>query len=96
MQENHTSEAETVHRLLFRALLEMRSQGHDQKNKLVFHLADLFHNIVLQMESAAEGRCSYKDVMELLERRAKEKGLDRWLSQNLAELNRLPSIRAPE
>jgi hypothetical protein len=55
MQATHRPAVETVHRLLFRALLEMRSQGHEQRNKLVFHLADLFHNVVLERENAAEG-----------------------------------------
>ena len=79
---------ETLHRLLFRALLEMRSQGQEQKNKAVFHLADLFHNIVLEMENAAEGKCTYEDVWKALDERAREKGLDRWLAQNLADLER--------
>jgi hypothetical protein len=87
MQANHTSAAETVHRLLFRALLEIRSQGQEQGNKLVFHLADLFHNVVLEMENAAEGECTYEEVLKFLEERAKEKGLDKWLSHNLADLN---------
>jgi hypothetical protein len=86
MQTEHAPAVETVHRLLFRALLEMRSQGHEEKNKVVFHLADLFHNVVLEMESAAEGRCTYPDVLKFLEERAKEKGLARWFDQNLAEL----------
>lgn len=77
---------ETIHRLLFRALLEIRSQGHDEQNKVVFHLADLFHTIVLDMENAAEGRRTYEEVLNLLEQRAKEKGLDRWLNQSLSEL----------
>jgi hypothetical protein len=86
MQTNRHSVVETVHRLLFRALLEIRSQGHEQKNKLVFYLADLFHNIVLEMEKAAEGRCNYDEVLRLLEERAKEKGLDKWVANNLADL----------
>jgi hypothetical protein len=77
---------EIVHRLLFRALLEMRSQGQEQKNKLVFHLADLFHNIALEMENAAEGRSNYDEVLRLLEERAREKGLDKWLESNLASM----------
>ena len=87
MQTKQHSAVETVHRLLFRALLDIRSQGHEQKNKLVFHLADLFHNIVLEMQNAAEGRCNYDKVFSLLEERAKERGLDKWLACNLAELN---------
>jgi hypothetical protein len=86
MSVNQSSAIETVHRLLFRALLEIRSQGHDQKNTAVFHLADLFHAVVLEMENAAEGRCTYENVLKTLEERAKEKGLDQWLSQNVSDL----------
>ena len=86
MQTINKSALETVHRLLFRALIEMRAQGHEQKNKLVFHLADLFHNVVLEMENAAEGRCSYEDVLRTLEQQAREKGLDKWLDSNLADV----------
>ena len=86
MSADQTSAIETVHKLLFRALLEIRSQGHDGQNKVVFHLADLFHSVVLEMENAAKGGCTYDDVMALLEQRVKEKGLDRWLRDNLAHL----------
>lgn len=86
MQAKHASAIETVHRLLFRALLEMRAQGHEQKNKVVFHLADLFHNVVLEMESAAEGKCTYEDVLRILDVSAKEKGLGQWLDRTLADL----------
>ena len=86
MQAKQRSAVETVHRLLFRALLEMRSQGQETKDKLVFHLADLFHNVVLEMENAAEGRCSYEDVLRTLEQQAREKGLDKWLDSNLADV----------
>ncbi len=79
------SDAETVHRLLFRALLEVRSQGLEQNNRVVYHLADLFHTVVLEMANAAEGRCSYEDVLAGLEQCAKERGLDRWLDKNLAD-----------
>lgn len=40
-----------VHRLLFHALTEIRDAGHANGDKLVFHLADLFHHAVLQMAS---------------------------------------------
>ena len=74
---------ETLHRLLFDALLEMRSDAHEQKNKLVFHLGDLFHCVVLEMERAAEGKTSYENVLQLLSERANEKGLARWFNQHL-------------
>jgi hypothetical protein len=91
MSANHT-----VHRLLFRALLEMRSQGHEHHDKVVFHLADFFHTVVLEMERAARGECSYQDVMRTLEERATEKGLRRWLDHNLAELTAAQAAPAPK
>jgi hypothetical protein len=72
--------------LLFRSLVEIRAQGAEQKNKLVFHLADLFHNCVLDMEAAAEGRLTYEEVMQRLEEKAKEKNCQRWLSSTLEQI----------
>jgi len=57
--------SDIVHRLLFRALLEMRAEGAEQRNKVVFHLADIFHNVVLEMEKAARGQGNYDDVLRL-------------------------------
>jgi hypothetical protein len=82
MATNKAPAVETVHRLLFRALLEIRSEGHEHKNKVVFHLADLFHKVVLEMGNAAEGQCTYEDVLKRLEERAAERGLDKWLRTN--------------
>jgi hypothetical protein len=94
---NPLTAAEMLHRLLFRALLEIRSQGHEQKNKAVFHLADLFHAIVLEMENAALGACSYEDVLKLLEQRTREKGMDRWLTANREAIEApSESVAAPE
>ena len=96
MRTSSKSALETVHRLLFRALIEMRAQGHEQKNKVVFHLADLFHNAVLEMENAAEGKTTYEDVLRILEEKAKENGCASWLSATLTDLeaSQMPSPTA--
>jgi len=86
MPTTHKTATELVHRLLLRALLEMREQGREQKNKLVYHLADLFHNAVLDMEAAAEGRSTYDDVLRLLDEKARETNCERWLQSALAEI----------
>ena len=77
-----------VHRLLFHALTEMRAEGHESGNKMVYHLADLFHNPALLMEKAAQGDqdCTYDDVLKFLTERARDKGLERWLEQRIAEV----------
>jgi hypothetical protein len=87
MNTLNASAVQVLHRLLFRALVEIRAEGHEQKNKLVFHLADLFHNIVLEMENAADGKTSYEEVLKMLEEKAKEKGCEAWLEANADRLN---------
>jgi hypothetical protein len=77
-----------LHRLLFRALLEVRSGAREQKDKVAYHLADLFHTVVLEMENAAEGRGTYEAALKALQERADEKGLSEWLRRNVADLNR--------
>ena len=78
-----------VHQLLFRALLDMRERGHASGDNAVYHLADLFHNAVLQMEEADEGPESlddYDQILSFLRTRAKEKGCEEWLDQQLSAL----------
>ncbi len=99
MNLTQPSTIDVLHRLLFRALLEIRSEGQEHNNKVVFHLADLFHTIVLELECAARGECNYEEVLKSLETRANEKGLTRWLGTNReAILPQTPSesVAAPE
>lgn len=74
---SQTSHA-VVHRLLFDALVEIRTEGHEQHNKLVFHLADLFHGTTLDLRSAAEGDLTYDEVLRQLGKKAQEIGCGRW------------------
>lgn len=91
MHTTNKTALELVHRLLFRALIEIRAEGHEQNNKQVFHLADLFHNAVLDMEAAAEGRLTYDEVLRQLEEKAKEKNCEKWLHSARAQIE----IRQP-
>lgn len=74
-----------VHQLLFEALLEMRQRGHDTGDNVVFHLSDLFHNAVLQLEHVEDGGPdeAYDEILGFLKLRAKEKGCEAWLQQQL-------------
>jgi hypothetical protein len=72
---------ELLHRLLYVVLLDLRMEsatGMIQHQKL-FHLADLFHTIPLQLERAAQGAISYDDILEWLKSRAREKQMEGWL-----------------
>jgi hypothetical protein len=80
------SAAELLHRLLYRALIEIREQGRESGNKAVFHLADLFHVAALELGEAAEGKGSYDAILRGLEETAAEKGLERWLQAAVGEI----------
>ena len=80
------SASELLHRLLYRALIEIREQGHESGNKAVFHLADLFHTTALELGQVAEGKGSYDAVLRELEEKAIEKGIERWLRAALAAI----------
>jgi hypothetical protein len=71
---------ELCHRLLYLALVEMRVEAHNMKNNKVFHIADLFHNIPLQLEQAAKGELQYEEILAWLKNRASEKDCEEWLS----------------
>ena len=77
-----------VHRLLFHALLEMRDQGHTTGDKLVYRLADLFHNVALQMEPADrdENALAYDDILQNLKEHARRTGTDKWVEQRIQEI----------
>jgi len=83
----------TVHQLLFQALLEMRERGHESGDSTVYHLADLFHNAVLQMECTQENDQSdgFEEVLNFIHQRAKEKGCADWVD---SQLNRLAAKTA--
>lgn len=81
------SERQTIYRLLYEALLEIRDAGRQAGDARVFHLADLIHNIPLQLERVAEGEETYAQVLKTMQDRAKETGGDKWMKQILTHLD---------
>jgi len=77
-----------VHRLLFQAILEIRDQSYGTGDKVIYHLADLFHKVVLQLEAVAEGNAdiTYDDVLSFIRKRAREKGWEKWIDDRISEL----------
>lgn len=79
---------ESLHRLLYLALIEIRTEAHELGNKKIFHLADLFHNVPLRLENVLREESSYDEVLVWLRERAQEKGCGEWLDDVIeAETN---------
>lgn len=89
--------SKTVHRLLFQALLEIRNQGYSTGDKAVYHLADLFHNVALQLEAVAEGKgyITYDDILAFIRQRAGEKGWEKWIDDRINEITIRNGEKAP-
>ena len=58
-----TDSRELISRLLYHALVDIRMDAYANHNSKVFHLADLFHNIPLQMERVAKGEGDYDEIL---------------------------------
>jgi len=68
-----------IHRLLFDALLEIRSECRKPARaecgaEVGYSLSDLFHTVVLDLERAALGEINYDEVLAELTKRAEERG----------------------
>lgn len=80
-----TTTKRMLHRLLYFALIDLRLEGHEHSDKLVFLLADLFHNIPLQLERVDRGETSPEEIMQWLQTRAQKNGLGEWLELRTEE-----------
>jgi hypothetical protein len=75
-----------IYDLLCRALIDLRAEGHATQNQLVFLLADLFHNIPLQLGQVDQGDLAPDDVLVWLHRRAQGTLMEDWLTLRLPEV----------
>lgn len=81
------SEEEILLRLLYQALLEIRLASLETGQNKLFHVADLFHNIPLQLSTHRTDR-DYSEVIDWLHMRADQKGMSGWLNQRMNDIER--------
>ena len=82
------TDSDVLHEALYYALLDIRCQGRESNDKAVFHLANLFHNIVIQMGQAACGNREYSDVLKHLKETAAATGCQHWLDNVLRQIEK--------
>lgn len=81
------SKREVIHRILYYGLIEMREQGRVGRDSVVYHLADLLHNVPGQLSSArASNEEEYEQILDSLRQKAEEIGCTDWLKQRLAQM----------
>lgn len=84
-----------LYRILYDALIEIRAEGHDSRNKTVFLLADLLHNVPLQLNKVDRGETTPEDIMQWLQMRARQTGTEGWLEHRIKEESRHGTEETP-
>jgi hypothetical protein len=77
------TDRETLYRLLFDALLDLRTEGKECRNGRVFGLADLMHQLPNQLMEMEEGKLQATDILEELRSHAQKRGVETWLEKHL-------------
>lgn len=54
---------EMIYRLLYRALIEIRMEAHRAENNTIYGLADLMHNLPLQLLQVARGEQAHEQAL---------------------------------
>jgi hypothetical protein len=69
-----------INYLLYHSLIEIREAAYDNKSyTAIFKIADVFHNVPLQLEKAAKGERGYRDILDDIKERAKRNGCLDWV-----------------
>lgn len=75
-----------LYRLLYAALLDLRAEGQRAENPVVVLLADLFHNVPLQLHRVDQSDLTPGDILTWLRSRAQGTPMEGWLNLREAEV----------
>lgn len=72
------AEKEFLYKLLYQALIEIREESLLIKNKKIFHISNLLHNLPLILNKLKTDD-EYKKILSELEDKAEIDGLEKWI-----------------
>ena len=84
------TESDILFEVLYYAFIELRLEGHNRSNKVVYHLSDLLHNMPAQLAQVTRGERTYSEVLEALETKAAAKNCSSWLENIYGEVGWSP------
>ena len=70
--------------LLHSALVQVRAEAHQEKNKKIFWIADLLHNLPLRLLHETD---DFNDLFEKIEKDVIHNGMERWFEQEISNIN---------
>lgn len=84
------TDKEYILKLLYAALLDIRVASYSKDSRTCFVLADIFHNIPLQVNQADRGEKSYADIVTWIQKKCEERNCKSWLDNATANIAKLP------
>ena len=81
------SDKDILYQILIFALIDIRTAAYEKKShKAIFIVADLIHNLPLQLCNTENGQSDFKSILSKLKERAKIKKCDIWLDEIINDL----------
>jgi hypothetical protein len=84
------TDKEYILKLMYIAFLDIRVASYSQKNHTCFVLADIFHNVPLQMNRAEKGEMNYADIVMWIRKKCEERKCLSWLENATANIAKMP------
>jgi hypothetical protein len=81
-------EKDYLFELLFRAFLDIRIASYAKDSHTCFVLADVFHNVPLQMNSADKGERTYAEIIADIKERCERRQCTFWLDAATSDIMR--------
>lgn len=84
------TEKEYILRLMYCAFLDIRIASYSQDSHTCFILADIFHNVPLQMNRAEKEGAGYADIVKWIQKRCEERQCTAWLENATTNIGQRP------
>ncbi len=84
------TDKEYILKLLYAAFLDIRVVSYSGDSRTCFALADIFHNVPLQLNLADKGKMSYADIVTWIQKKCEERNCKSWLDNATANIANLP------
>ncbi|HLG65685.1 MAG TPA: hypothetical protein VKY19_27435 [Ktedonosporobacter sp.] len=80
------TEREYILQLMYRAFLDIRVAAYSQDSHACFVLADIFHNVPLQIAQADQNKMTYADMVAWVQQKCEEKKCKGWLDTATSDI----------
>lgn len=84
------TEKEFILKLMYAAFLDIRVASYSGDSHTCFVLADIFHNVPLQINRADKGEKSYADIVAWIQKKCEERNCKSWFDNATANIANLP------